>query len=198
MHNAARFALALALSVAAAGLVLAASVKVTVDYDKAFDFSTVRTFAWHPNGAGEVKLLEKVGDKPEELLARFAPVISGAVENELTKRGWSAGKEGATDVYLKYYVLIGPNSDSQYQGQFIGAVPAWGLPDYAMSTTALKIYEQGTLVLDMLLVKDGRPLWRGIARAELQRQRTPEERDQRLQDAVAQLLKKFPPKFQKK
>jgi hypothetical protein len=41
-------------------------------------------------------------------------------------------------------------------------------------------------------------VYRGIAEAEVNRQRTPTEREKRLRDGVVELLKKFPPKPQKK
>jgi hypothetical protein len=37
-------------------------------------------------------------------------------------------------------------------------------------------------------------VWRGIAEAEVNRQRTPVERDKRIREAVGELLKKYPPK----
>ena len=33
---------------------------------------------------------------------------------------------------------------AQYRGQFVGAVPPWGLPDFAQTTTSFKIREMGS------------------------------------------------------
>ena len=79
----------------------------------------------------------------------------------------------------------------------MGAVPPWGLPDFAMTTTSFKIFEQGTLVLDFVDGPKRQIVWRGVAEAEVDRQRTPVERDKRLRGAIGELLKKFPPKTKK-
>lgn len=183
----------LALAVA----VVHAGVKVRTEFDKDFDFTKVRTFGWDPDGAGEVKLLMREGGDPEQIRARWEPTIKDAVEKELTKRGLVPATTGTPDLVMHYYFLSGPNSESQYRGQFIGAVPPWGLPDFAMTTTSFKVFEQGTLVLDFIDGPKRQIVWRGIAEAEVDRQRTPVEREKRLREGVSELLKKYPPKPKK-
>jgi hypothetical protein len=183
----------LALAVA----VVHAGVKVRAEFDKEYDFSKARTFGWHPDGAGEVKLLMREGGDPEEIRARWEPTIKDAVEQEMKKRGLAPAASGTPDLLMHYYFLSGPNSESQYRGQFIGAVPPWGLPDFAMTTTSFKIFEQGTLVLDLIDGPKRQIVWRGIAEAEVNRQRTPAERDKAIREGVSELLKKYPPKTRK-
>lgn len=179
----------LALSVA-----VSAGVKVRAEFNKAFDFSKAKTFGWHPDGSGEVKLLEQSGDDPAKLFTRFDPVMREAIAAELTRKGLVLATTGKPDLILHYYVLIGPNSESQFRGQFVGAVPPWGLPDFAMTTTSLKIYEQGTVVLDIADSAKKEICWRGIAEAQINQQKTPAERDARIRSGIADLLKNFPPK----
>ena len=190
-------ALAVVAVLALAVAVVQAGVKVRAEFDKEYDFSKVRTFGWHPDGAGEVKLLMREGGDPEQIRARWEPTIKDAVEREMTKRGLAAATSGVPDLYLNYYFLSGPNSEAQTRGQFIGAVPPWGLPDFEMTTTSLKIFEQGTLILDLIDGPKRQIVWRGIAEAEVDRQRTPVEREKRLREAVVELLKKYPPKAKK-
>jgi hypothetical protein len=183
----------LALAVA----VVQAGVKVRAEFDKEYDFSKARTFGWHPDGAGEVKLLMREGGDPEQIRARWEPTIKDAVEKEMTQRGLSPATSGVPDLYLNYYFLSGPNSEAQTRGQFIGAVPPWGVPDFEMTTTSLKIFEQGTLILDIIDGPKRQIVWRGIAEAQVDRQRTPVEREKRIREAVGELLKKYPPKVKK-
>jgi hypothetical protein len=183
----------LALAVA----VVQAGVKVRAEFDKEYDFSKARTFGWHPDGAGEVKLLMREGGDPEQIRARWEPTIKDAVEKEMTQRGLSPATSGVPDLYLNYYFLSGPNSEAQTRGQFIGAVPPWGVPDFEMTTTSLKIFEQGTLILDIIDGPKRQIVWRGIAEAQVDRQRTPAEREKRIREAVGELLKKYPPKAKK-
>ena len=177
--------------------VVHAGVKVKVEFDKEYDFSKVRTYGWHPDGAGEVKLLMREGGDPEQIRVRWEPTIKDAVEKELTKRGLVPATSGVPDLYLNYYFLSGPNSESQYRGQFIGAIPPWGVPDFEMTTSSLKIFEQGTLILDLIDGPKRQIVWRGIGEAKVDRQRTPVEREKRIREAMAELLKKFPPKSNK-
>lgn len=174
--------------------VVHAGIKVKVEFDKEYDFSKVRTYGWHPDGAGEVKLLMREGGDPEQIRVRWEPTIKDAVEKELTKRGLVPATSGVPDLYLNYYFLSGPNSESQYRGQFIGAIPPWGVPDFEMTTSSLKIFEQGTLILDLIDGPKRQIVWRGIGEAKVDRQRTPVEREKRIREAMAELLKKFPPK----
>ena len=183
--------------VALGAAVIHAGVKVRAEFDKEYDFTRARTFGWHPDGAGEVKILEREGGNPEEIRTRWEPTVKSAVEQELAKSGLTPSASGVPDLYLHYYFLVGPASDSQYRGQFIGAVPPWGLPDFAMTTTSFKIFEQGTLVLDLIDGPKRQIVWRGIAEAEVNRQRTPVERDKRIREGVRDLLKKYPPKIKK-
>jgi hypothetical protein len=180
----------LALAVA----VVQAGVKVRAEFDKEYDFSKARTFGWHPDGAGEVKLLMREGGDPEQIRARWEPTIKDAVEKEMAKRGLVPATSGVPDLYLNYYFLSGPNSEAQTRGQFIGAVPPWGVPDFEMTTTSLKIFEQGTLILDIIDGPKRQIAWRGIAEAEVNRQNTAAKREQRIREGVAEMLKKFPPK----
>jgi len=187
-------ALAAVVAVALATAGLQAGIKVKVEFDKEYDFTKVRTFGWHPDGAGEVKLLIREGGDPEAIRTRWEPTIKDAVEQGLAKGGIVPATSGTPDLFIHYYFLSGPNSESQYRGQFIGAVPPWGVPDFEMTTSSLKIFEQGTLILDISDGPKRQIAWRGIASAEVNRQNSAAKRDQRLREAVGELLKKFPPK----
>jgi len=188
---------AVAVALAITGVVVLAGVKVKISVDKTYDFTRLKTYAWHPDGAGEVKMLELSGDDPVALLERFDPVFKSAITAELAKKGIAPATAGKPDFYVHYYVLIGPNSESQYRGQFVGAIPPWGLPDFAMTTTSFKVWEQGTIVLDVIDASKMEICWRGIAEAKINREKTAAERDQRIRDGMRDLLKSFPPKPKK-
>jgi hypothetical protein len=177
----------------ALGVGVAAKTKTTVKHDKAFDFTGKKTWAWHPDGSGSFKLLQATGEDPAKLYARFDPVIAGAVERALTAHGMTRAT-GTPDYYVNYYVLIGPGSSTQYAAQFLAPTPEWGVIPFVGATTSFEVFEQGSLILDVSAVSTKSVVWRGIAQAEIDRQRSAAARDQRLQEAVAELLKKFPPK----
>ena len=195
MTHAPRVALAVPLVVVLAGVSLAAGIKIKTQEDKTFNFAGLRTYAWKLEGAAQIKILQNTGDDPQQISAALEPVVVAAVDKELAKKGFTKVTSGEPDLFVDYYALIGPNISSQYQGQFVGAIPEWGLPDFAMSTTSFKAYEQGSLIIDVISAKQQQIVWRVVGEAELDRQRAPAKRAQLISDAIVAMLKKFPPKF---
>jgi hypothetical protein len=76
-------------------------------------------------------------------------------------------------------------------------VPAWGLPDFVMSTTALTVFEQGSLIIDVVSIAQKQTVWRGAADTKVDRRRTKDERAAVIGVGVVEMFKKFPPKFKK-
>jgi hypothetical protein len=182
----------LSLCVALVATVGAASkIKVDAKYDKKYDFTRVKTYDWRPSSSGAVHLLHLSGDDPVALQKRFEPVIMQAVDRTLASRGL-ARAAGAPDVEVNYYLLIGPGMTAQTMGQFLPAVPEWGIPPFNAATQSLEIYEQGTLIVD--LASTDRVVWRASAQAEIERQLDGAARDTRIETAVREMFKKFPPK----
>jgi hypothetical protein len=170
-----------------------ADVKVRTQYEKGFDFSKLRTWAWNDKGPGEVKMARTADDDPEVVRQRAEPVIKEAVAAEFPTRGLTAAATGSTpDFEVTYYVLVTVGTQSQQMGQFLPAVPEWGLPPLSGPTQSYKVIEQGSLVLDISV--NNTVVWRGIGQAELKPGQTQEKRATLLRAAVKDILKKFPPK----
>ncbi len=182
----------LAVSVSTSGP--SAKVKVRSDYDKTYDFASVRTWTWDPQNAGEVKMMLTPDDDPEAVRQRFEPTIRQAVEQELSRRGLTQTTPEQADLRVMYYVLISLGSSAQEVGQFLPAVAAWGLPPLPAATTSLRMIEQGSLVIDMIAPRLKSVVWRGIAQAEIHRERTDPERQERIREALRDMLGKYPPK----
>ena len=178
---------------------LSARIKVQSDFDPNADFSTLKTWAWPPDGPGQMKMALTKDDDPEVPRKRFEPVIVAAVEEAMAKKGFAkAAAGGQPDFLVAYFALISMNTNSQVMGQFIPGTMEWGIPPFEGRTQSLKIYEQGTLVLDVMSPDGKKPIWRALARAELNRERADAERDKNLRGAVFDLVKEFPPKKAKK
>ena len=172
-----------------------AGMKVKADYDKLFDFTKPQTWAWDDKGAGRVILARTATDDPEELKGRAEPVIKDAVSAELAKRKLLPAGTGAPDLEVAYYLLVSVGMNAQYMGQFLPAVTAWGLPPFNAATQAVNVVEQGSLVLDIMA--DNKVVWRGVAQAQIKPGMATEKRRQLIQDAVKELLAKYPPKPKK-
>ena len=187
----------LCLAALAAGT-LSARIKVQSDFDPNADFSTLKKWDWPADGPGQMKMALTKDDDPEVLRKRFEPVIVSAIEEALVKKGFPKAAAGqAPDFVVAYFGLVSTNMDAQTMGQFIPGTMEWGIPPFEGRTQSLKIYEQGSLVLDVR-TPQGKPMWRGIARAEMHRERPDAERDKNVRAAVFDLVKEFPPKKAKK
>ncbi|MET0214226.1 MAG: DUF4136 domain-containing protein [Vicinamibacterales bacterium] len=186
---------ALLTACAIAGLAghVTAAVKVKTQFTKSFDFTKAKTWSWHEGGPGEVKMALTADDNPELVRQRAEPVIMEAVAATLPQRGLAAAAPGApSDVKIKYYVLITLGTDAQTIGQFLPAVTAWGVPPFTGATQSYSVIERGSLVLDISANKE--VVWRGIGQAELKPGQTSEKRAALVREAVADILKKYPPK----
>jgi hypothetical protein len=170
-----------------------AAIKTNVEHDPAVDFTTFRTWTWHPDRPGNaVKIISKEDDSAA-FKAQIEPRLLPIVEEEFAKRGFPMVKGYAPDFYVTYYVMVTAGSSSQYIGQFM-STPEWGLPPFAAQTQSLEYFPQGSLVLDLTSRSTNAVVWRGLAQAELNWDEPVAKKDQRVREAVRELLKKFPPK----
>jgi len=189
----------LILAVAAVGLTAtmgrleAAKTDITVEYDKKFTFTGLKTWSWHPEGKGKVLLALTAENDPQRVADRVDPVIIPALERELGARGLTLAAANP-DFYVHYYVLGTLQNSSQVAGQFLPATPEWGIPPFLASTTATRTYPMGTLIVDVTSTAQQRLVWRGTAARKIQIDRPDAERRKVLDDAVRELVKKFPPK----
>ena len=172
----------------------AAKINVRAEPDPNVDFKTVRTWAWDAD-AGDVMMARTPTDDPQGLKQRIDPLIRKYVEAELRKKGLMPAAAGAApDVQLHYYVLITITQSGQSMGQFLPAVPYWGLPPFAPATTALEVVNKGSLVLDAMRpgeVGDRKVVWRGIAESTVNYADSEKSRNDRIQSAAAALIKYF-------
>ena len=182
-----------ALLCLASVVALEAKIKVKAEPDPEFDFAKVRTWAWDADN--DVIMARTPSDDPAALKARIDPLIRKHVAAEMTKKGLTAAAGGTPDVHLHYYVLVTVNSTGQTMGQFLPAVPYWGLPAFAPATQSLSIVTKGSLVLDAMLpgaVGERKVVWRGIAESTVEDGATEAKREARIREASAELVKRFP------
>lgn len=178
-------ALALTLQVEVEG------VDVNVEYDKAFDFRPVRTWAWNPEGVGYVRMARTQDDDPDAVKAKAEPLILDAVEVEMTRRGLQRAAS-APDLTITYFLLLTTDMTAQTMGQFLPAVTAWAYQPFAPATQSMKMMNQGALVLD--LSTKGVVVWRGVAQARVAFEADEKKREAVLREGVRDLLRRFPPR----
>ena len=186
----------LRLLVCGIGLALAvqaidAAVKVRINFDKTFPFKQASTWAWNPQDVGDVVVARTPDDDPDQIRMRAEPLIMSAVSAEMPRRGLTLAT-GTPDLTLTYYLLLSVGSAAQTVGQFLPAVPEWGIPPFSASTQSLEVIERGALVLD--LSANGRPVWRGIGEAKITMGLPQDERAALIREAVREILARYPPR----
>ena len=167
----------------------AARVDVEVDFDKTFDFAAAQTWAWHPNGAGQVLMARTQEDDPEAMRKRVEPVIVEAVTGEMSRRGLQAAAS-MPDLLVAYYLLLSNTVSAQTLGQFVPVTPEWGLPPFPSQTQSLKILNTGSLVLDVSA--RSQVIWRGVAQAKIRLDADESRRQALIREAVRDLIRRLP------
>jgi hypothetical protein len=169
---------------------LFARIDVKVEYDKGFDFKTVRSWEFGPQGPGQVKMARTQYDDPEAMHKRTMPLIVEAITSNLTQRGLV--RATPPDLVVTYYLLLSTSISSQTMGQFLPATTFWGLPPFPPATQSMEVMNRGSLVLD-LSAKDS-VVWRGLAQANIKMDTDEKKRESLLRDAIRDLLRRYPPR----
>ena len=78
--------------------------------------------------------------------------------------------------------LIAVGFNTQQFGQFLPAVPEWGIPPFSGGNQAYEIISTGSVVLDLISTSAKRIVWRGIAQAEIDSEKTDEQRHARIRE----------------
>jgi len=127
--------------------------KTIVDYDRSADFSNVKTYAW---------FVER-DDKVSDLTHRR---ILEAVDEQLALKGMTVA-DNNPDVYVTYFGDDNEKvvADTTHHGYGYGRSwywdPYWGGGGMSSSTTRVRTYTEGTLVVDIYLAEEKELIWRG-------------------------------------
>ena len=155
------------------------SISVNQDYNTSFDFSKWKTFGFIPipESAGIDQInATRVGD---------------AIKKQLLAKGYKLEEPadfGVAIVFSKQQV-----TDVQSYGYGYG-YGYWG----GAGGVDVTQYEQGTLLIDFIDMKDNQLEWRGSGQGALQDNPSVEDRMANIDTAVAQILAQFPPNMTQK
>jgi hypothetical protein len=163
--------------VAAAALAACSTVTTSADYDPKTDFSQYSTWAWRDDGSIKDPILAKR--------------VQSALEDELGKRGLKRNEDTPT-----LWVAAHARLTKQTQIDTYNTGWGYGYGWYGgggMTSSTVREIPVGTLIVDLVDANRKELVWRGIASDTLNPEKTPEQRDQALREALAQLLAKYPP-----
>jgi hypothetical protein len=174
-----------------------AKVKIKTEFDKTQKFDGIKTWTWL-----EDPRVIQAGVNPDVVQdARFdqaalAPPVKASVERAMAAKGYTLAGPGQTaDAQVAVYLIGRAGTSSQELGQFLSYNVGWPLmmTGYA-PTQSLRIYEQGTIILDVIDPAKKTAVWRATATGEINRENSQEKRLALIDKIVNDSLKKFPPK----
>jgi len=184
-----RLLLALILFLAATP---AFAVKVFIDHDTDYDFSSIKTFAWAPT--------------PDTSVENSDPLmhsrIVNAIEHYISQNGTIEVTENP-DVYVTYHTnskeemqLNTSSFGYGYPGGwgwggygYGGGYGGWGGAGMSSSTTSVSTYEVGTLVVDVWDADAKELVWRGTA-TNIYLSANPDKMMKKIDKALAKIVKK--------
>ncbi|HXJ78747.1 MAG TPA: DUF4136 domain-containing protein [Candidatus Methylomirabilis sp.] len=144
---------------------------VSVDYDKTYDFSKIKTVA------------AKLASQPDDPL-QGKRVVDG-VTQALTSKGWAQADESAADAI----VMIHGSSQTRKKLTAYGG-GGWRMGG-GMGSAQLDDYKVGSLVVDIFDAKSKSLLYRGTASGELSDKA--DKNAQKIEKAIDKMFKDFPP-----
>jgi hypothetical protein len=164
------------LKILAAYLVVAmigcSTLRVNYDYDPETDFSTMKTFDWHP---------VPPGGSVNDLVVKQ---VRGEVIQQLEGKGLKSGQE-KPDFLIAIHGGKVAKLDIVDWGYSYGGPGRYGR--YGPYSTSRRIdvqeYEEGTLILDFVDTDTKELIWRGTATDALDANPTPDERRKQIQEA---------------
>ena len=164
--------------------------QVETDHQADFDFSSLKTF----------NVAETRQDSKENILISPFTLshIHSALEGELGKRYQSAANGAKADFIVSYHVVIeekiDPRSyDDLYGFGYYGRGYRYPSPFFRGTGSGLRVFNQGSLIIDIVDAKTGRPIWRGVSEKRLSRNMEPQEQREVLSRAVTEVVAQFPP-----
>jgi hypothetical protein len=156
------------------GLVLAQEVKY--NFDPSVDFSKYHTYQWVSLSTAH----------PDQLVDRQ---IKSAVDAQLAAKGLTQTNSNP-DLQVAYQVAV--NQEKQWNGWGMGRGFGGG-----MGTATSSTIKVGTLGIDFFDPATKNLVWRGLGTKTIDPSGNPEKNMQRMQKAIAKILKNFPPKSRK-
>jgi len=153
--------------------------ETSVDWDREADFSSLKTYAW-------------AGRRHEEVSDLVHRRILDAVNTQLQAKGLSEN-ESNPDVYVTYHgddnerVVV----DTTHYGYGYGRGWRWRGYGGSMSTSRVRTYKEGTLIVDIYRAAAKELIWRGTVTGTISED--PQKNTQLINKGVQKVFEKFPP-----
>lgn len=172
---------ALPIAVIAAALACS-TLKTSADYDPKTDFSKYKTWGWKDDQSIKDPLWVKR--------------IQDAIENTLSTRGLTRNEQNP-DVWVAVHARFSEQTQIRTYDTGWGYGYGWrygGAYGGGMTTSTVEQVPVGTLIVDLVDANRKEMVWRGTGSDTLNPQRSPEEKEKALREAIAKMFENYPPR----
>ena len=165
------------------------SQKIDYDYAHEADFSKYKTYAWHEDDKDSLKAQNPLANER----------VMSAVDQQLSAKGLR--KVGSDpDVYVTYHAQSKENMSLDTTTMGYGYGPGWGWGGFygggmmgmGSTTTQVRTYQTGTLVVDIWDAKAKELVWRGIGSDTISD--SPQKNAKKIDSAMQQMFRHYPPR----
>jgi hypothetical protein len=166
---------------------IACATRVEVEFDPQADFSGYHTWAWLPP-AQQAEKARRVDDPDLDAIVR------SCVERELADRGYRQAAQQPPDFYVTYHVEVVREIEIHTETPASQTLSSHhDSPSYTVTASErrLRVYEKGTLAVEIFDGRQRQPVWHGVETRKVRRSFEPQ-----VAAAVAKILEQFPPESQ--
>ena len=157
------------------------SLSYNQDFDPAVDFSKYKTYTW-------MEVAEPEKQRPRGMSELVEKRIVAAVDANLAAKGYTKQDAGPTDFVVHFMAT------TQEKIDFNTYYTGWGYYGwYGGSQVVADQYTEGTLIIDVFDSATKGLAWRGTATGTVDPGASAEQRNLRIQEAVAGIFQRFPP-----
>ncbi len=163
-------------------------IKVSQDYERGYDFSKLKTFAWKQNDNREYGIVDN------DLMDQR---IRTAIEKNLSARQYAQTDSGKPDFYISYQMSVEQviHSSNVSGGITIGGSSSGRYGRIGIGTGGrVQTYDQGTLLIDVTDSSSDQLIWRGTSTQSVSQHSDPEKITESVNETVEKTLLQFPPK----
>ena len=168
------------------------TLSVSTDYNPAYDFTKLKTYAWLDSGKAPGSDARVNNDLVKDR-------VRAAVDRALAARGYVKTSPAVADFRVSWLGAIDKklqmeSIDHFYSSYGYGALvrdPFWG--GSTMRTVTTREYEVGTLIIDVLDPAGHKLIWRGTGKDRIGGAGDPVKITKGINDAVDAIMASFPP-----
>lgn len=164
-------------------------IPVSQDFEKGFDYSGLKTFAWQPDNG-------EWGLRDNEIVDRR---IRSAIVNTFTAKQFTLVDPNESDFLISYHLTveqrISNRSSGVSGGVSMGRSSRGRTGSISMSTgSQVRTYDRGTLLIDVTDVASNMHVWRGVSSQALTNLSDSQSLTTQINETVEAILAQFPPK----